>query len=265
MRGLLLKLLKLALIAGVLALALTPVVREQLRLRQMAGAVEDYRRAVEAAGPSGLEAMLDQARTVAPENAALVDPYGEQMATEPSEAMLPDLNGMLAVLEIPKLGATLPVWRGNAAQPGARHVAGTGLMVEGTPARCAVTVELIDLSRLTAGDHLRLSALGERVDCEIVQATSVDAASMAWPEGEEDWLALIARDPAAPKDGRIVAIARRTSPQALIARDDTLMATGWSVWLALSGPVAVTGLLLLTLVGGLRRQARRAKVKRMRL
>ena len=261
MRGLLLKLLKLALVAGVLALALTPVARDQLRQRQMAAAVADYRRAVEAAGPTVLSARTGEAR------AALADPFGGQTEPEASDAALPDIcgNGLLGVLEIPKLGATLPVWRDDALQPGARHVAGTGLMVEGTPAGCEIAVELSGLDRLSAGDHLRLSALGERIDCEVVQASPVSAASMAWPEEEGDWLAVVARDAAGPKDSRILAMARRVSPQQLTARDDTHTVTGWISMLALAAPVAVAGLILLALAGGLRRQIRRGRIKRMRL
>ena len=264
MKGLLLKLLKLALIAAVLALVLTPVVRDQLRLRQMAGAVADYRRAVEAAGPVGLPATPDEARATA--QAALADPFGGQVEPEASDAALPDIcgNGLLAVLEIPKLGTTLPVWREDASQPGARHVAGTGLMVEGTPEGCEIAVELAGLNRLSAGDHLRLSALGERVDCEVVQVSSQDAASMAWPEGDGDWLAVVARDPADP-NRRLLAIARRVTSMEMTARDDTRTVTGWISTLALAAPLAVAGLFLLTLAGGLRRQVRRGKVKRMRL
>ncbi len=265
MRRFLLMLLKLALLAGVLALALTPVVKDQLRLRQMAGAVADYRRAVEAAGPAGLAAMPEQFRAADAGAAALADPYGDE-ATEASDAGLPDIcgNGLLAVLEIPKLGATLPVWRDGAAQPGARHMAGTGLMIGDAPSRCGIAVTLSGLDRLSAGDHLRLSALGERVDCEVVQVSREDAASMAWPRDDAGWLALVARDPSDPK-GRLLVLARRVEPQALTARDDTYMAAGWIASLALAAPVALAGLVLLTLAGGLSRWVRRGKVKRMRL
>lgn len=245
MRGLLLKLLKLALVIGALALALTPVTREQARLRRMAGNVEAYRRAVEAMDPSDREAMLAGARA-ATEEAELPDPCG---------------NGMLAVLEIPKLGETLPVWRSDVSEAGARHVAGTGLTVSGASAACALAVDVANLDRLTPGDHLMLRVLDERAACEVVQV----AATAEWPEDSGEWCALVARDPAGAEDGQIVVTARRVSPEQWTARDDTRMASGWVSRLAFAAPVAAAGVILLALIEGLRRSVRRAMIKRMKL
>ena len=249
MKRFLLMLLKLALVIGALALALTPVARERARLRRMADNVEAYRRAVEAMDPSEREAMLAGARAATAE-ADLPDPCG---------------NGMLAVLELPKLGATLPVWRSDVSEAGARHVAGTGLTVAGASATCALAVDVANLDRLSPGDHLTLRVLDERAACQVVRVAATDAAAAQWPEDGGEWCALVARDPAGAEDGQIVVTARRVSPEQLTARDDSRTASVWVSRLAFAAPVAAAGLILLVLIEGLRRSVRRATIKRMKL
>ena len=266
MKRFLLKLLKLALIIGALALVLTPVVREQSRVRRMAGAVAAYERAVAALSPSEREAMLDAARAAGSPDVAPADPFGEAAGGGADEA-LPDPcgDGLLAVLEIPKLGATLPVWRSDAPGTGARHVAGTGLTVSGASAMCVLAVDAADLERLGSGDHMILWVLGERTACEVVRVAATDAAAMEWPENGGEWCALVARDPSNAKDGRLLVTARHVTTAQLTARDDTRMATGWTSLLVFAAPVAAAGLIALALIEALRQCARRARVKRMRL
>ena len=266
MKRFLLKLLKLALIAGALALALTPVAREQCRVRRMAGAAEAYQSAVAALSPSEREAMLDLARAAGSARTAPVDPFGDE-AGGPADEALPDPcgDGLVAVLEIPKLGATLPVWRDGAPGEGARHVAGTGLTVSGAPAACVLAVDVAHLDRLSPGDQLILWVIGERTACEVVRVAASDAAAMAWPEDGGEWCALVARDPANAADGRLLVTARHVSPLEVTARDDTRVATGWGSLLAFAAPPAAVGLIALVLIEALRQCVRRARIKRMRL
>lgn len=265
MKRFLLKLLKLALIIGALALVLMPVAREQCRLRRMAENVEAYRRAVATLDPAGREAMLDAARAAGSAHGAPVDPFGDEAGDSADEA-LPDPcgNGLVCVLEIPKLGATLPVWRAGAAGEGARHVAGTGLTVSGAPAACVLAVDVANLDRLSPGDQLILRVVGERTACEVVKVAAYEAAAMAWPEDGE-WCVLVARDPANAAGGRLLVTARQVSPLEVKARDDSRTVTGWSSLLAFAAPLAAVGLIALALFEGLRQWVRRARIKRMRL
>lgn len=266
MKRFLLKLLKLALIIGALTLVLMPVVREQSRVRSMAEAVAAYGRAVAAMSPSEREAMLDEARDVGSPDVAPVDPFGDAAGGAAEEA-LPDPcgDGLLAVLEIPKLGATLPVWRSDAPEAGARHVAGTGLTVSGASATCVLAVEAAGLDRLSMGDHLILWVLGERTACEVVRVAATDAAAMEWPRDDGEWCALVARDPVNAPDGRLLVTARHVPAAQLTARDDTRAATGWTSLLAFAAPVVAVGLIVLVLIEGLRQCVRHARIKRMKL
>ena len=244
MRRFLLGLVKIALFVALLALALVPLARDQIRRHRMDAAVDRF--------------LDSQARG------------GE-------EGLLP-----VALVEIPKLGETLPVWEGEqeAAEPGgakgaarlldslsrwlgltgpvdgARLTEWVGLP-GGEAARCAAEVDLSGLNRLAPGDYLTLrTATGEAV-YEIAQ-TAVGGNELAWPVNAGGWFAL-------ERNGRRVVQARRVSRRTMVARDDSSTVPGWLSGLVYMIPVVGVGLILLNGFEALRRGLKRWKLSRMRL
>ena len=114
MKRYLLGLLALVLVVAGLALALAPVIGSQYRLARDAKAVSEYRRAVDELDTLACGTRLAQARQVNEGLADVAPPdafeagfaWGDDAGAEPLDVTG---SGVIAVLEIPKLGVTLPV------------------------------------------------------------------------------------------------------------------------------------------------------------
>lgn len=283
MKRLLLGLVVFALVAGAIALLLAPAAGNQYRLWRDAKTVEDYRRAVAELDTLACGTILAQAQAYndALREIALPDAFDEagQWGDDPGAALL-DItdSGVIAVLEIPKMGVTLPVYRGlsqAALERGVVHVEGTSLPIGGAGTHCALAgegggrfaKELDGLNRLIAGDCFTLETLQDTLTYEVegLETVTPDALAGGAVDPEADACTLVT---AIERDGeplRLLVRARRVSRRVTLLDDDTQLLPGWAARMILAAPVVLAGLILLALIDALHGAARRRRLKRMRL
>ncbi len=266
MKRFLLTLLGFALIAGALALALRPVAVEQLHLRKVARAVSDYRETAEALD------TLERGTRLALARGSGGAPAGNASG-EALDAL--DLNGdgAVAILSIPKLGATVPIYRADVEDTLELGVScRAGLPVGGEGARCALygaqEGRFARLDRLIPGDCFYIEAIQDTLIYEVTQV--LDAGDEPFDAGTQDGTgdlcALVAVAPAEEEDVhtlivRASRVSRRDAPLA----DDTLPLPDWAARGVLALPALVVGLIILTVIEALRRGAQRRKIKRTRI
>ena len=280
MKRFFLGLLALALVAAIVALALAPTVGNQYRLWRDAKAVSEYRRAAGeldalASGMRLAEAQRENARL---HEIALADAFGADYAWGEDAGAEPlDLtgSGVIAVLQIPKLGVTLPVVRGfskNALARGVVHLEGTSLPVGGEGTHCVLAGQgggrfagLLDgLDRLMPGDCFYVQVLQDTMVYEVEAVETLTPSELEpFPaDGKADACTLVS----APNEGeRLLVHAGRVSWRQLPPEDDTQLLPAWAARLIFAAPLALAGLILLALIEGLRRAAGRRRVKRMKL
>lgn len=282
MKRFVLGLLVFALVAGIVALALTPAAVNQYRLWRDARSIGDYRRAVNALDTLARGTLLAEARRYNEglEEIALRDAFAQTAYAEDAGADILDVSGsgVIAVLEIPKLGMTLPVYRGvsqRALARGAVHLEGTSLPVGGEGTHCVLAGQgggrfagLFDgLDRLIPGDCFYVQALQDTLIYEVAQIDAVAPEALeAQPiDGEADLCTLMTAITQDGDERRLLVRARRIGRQETPLEDDTQVLPGWAARLIFAAPVALAGLILLALVEGLRRAVGRRRLKRMRL
>lgn len=279
MKRFLLGLLAFAVIAGGIVFLVTPMVGDQYRLWRDANAVSDYRRAVVELDTLACGTLLAQARNTneALREIALRDVFDSEEETEDPDAEPLDVtgHGVIAVLEIPKLGTTLPVYRGlsqNVLARGAAHLAGTSLPVGGEGTHSVMvgqgggrfTDVQNGLDRLIAGDCFYVQALQDTLVYEVFEVEMIaPSALQAEPlDAEADLCTLMT---ATGEDERLLVRARRIARRETPLDDDTQLLPGWAARLIFAAPIALAGLVVLALIEGLRRAVRRRKLKKMEL
>ena len=283
MRRFLMGLLAFALVLCALA-ALTPTALRQYRIWHGARSADGYRAAADALDTLECGRMLAgaQAYNAALPRSALSDPFSGAGAEQADAEYLSQLdlcgNGVMAVLELPKLGETLPVYHGagiGALETGAGHLAGTSLPVGGEGALCALAARrgglvagpFAGLDRLIPGDCFYIRTLQDRLAYEVRQVLTLAPEELAgWSGGEyADACVLITTAPYGADTHRLVVCGARVARRAAQLQDDTQALPGWAARLVFTAPVAAAGLILLTLVEAVRRAVRRHRLKRVRL
>lgn len=282
MKRILLGLLAFVLVVGALVFALAPAAAKQYRLWRDAKAVEDYRNAVDALDTLECGKLLTQARdyNATLRRAELWDAFSEADADGDAESEVLDMDdrGVIAVLEIPKLGVTLPVYRGNsqaALERGAVHLSGTSLPVGGAGTHCVLAGQgggrfsdpLNGLNRLIDGDCFTVETLQDALTYEVQSLEAV------WPEAlesepidpEADDCTLMTSISEDGKPLRLLVRARRVAKRSVPLDDDTQLLPGWAARMIFAAPIVLAGLVLLALIEWLRRASKRRKLKRMRL
>ena len=285
MKRILLTLLTVALVAALAVFGVVPVVVRQARLRDNARVVSGYRAATDALSPSECGAMLAQ---VAEHNRALdgsawSDPYAPaagEPATEgePYGALLdPAGDGTMAILTLPKLGATLAVRHGGESGDGTARVAHAPLSrlpSRGTNGPCVVYAvpercydPFAGLDRLIAGDCFFLRVLQDTATYEVFQVASLSPQALTELRSAEgdDECALVAAAAAGSGDKRLVVRGRRVPRMSATPRDDSRALASGLPELIFAAPVAVAGLALLAIIEFFRRAFRRHRRRRMKL
>ena len=283
MKRLILGLLVAALVIGVIYLALLPAADNQFRLWRDARAVGSYREAVAALDTLACGELLARAReqNAGLEEIALRDtfspdyPWGEDVG---AEALDVTGHGVIAVLELPKLGVTLPVYRGASAEKQARaavHLEGTSLPVGGAGTHCVLAGQgggqlsnpIDGLERLIPGDLFTLRTLQDTLAYEVEAVETLPPGSLEpfRPDAEADGCTLVTTVALDGEDMRILVRAKRVSRRSVPLDDDTQTLPGWAATLIFAAPLALAGLLLIALVELLRRLACRQRIRRMKL
>ncbi len=283
MKRALLGLLAAALVIGAIALALVPTAGKQYRLWREARAAEEYRDAADALDTLACGERMAQARAANAEltEIALRDAWDESDSPgDDAGAAVLDIagNGVIAVLELPKLGLILPVYRDNTPGALARsvaHLEGTSLPVGGDGAHCVLAGQgdgrlsspIDGLERLIPGDLFTLHTLRQTLTYEVedLEISAPQALEPQAVDGEADVCTLMTAVTLDGEDARLWVRAKRVRRRSIPLEDDTQVLPGWAARLILAAPLALAGWLALALVEGLRRAADRRKRKRMKL
>lgn len=275
-------LLSIALVAALAAFFAVPAAIRQIRLRENAQAASGYRAATDGLSPQDCDAMLAQAKDY---NRALdsdpwTDPYapGETDPAQADEAdsyeslLNPTDDGVMAVLEAPKLGVTLAVYHGGEANVARlAHAQNSRLPAGGESGPCVLyaTTEryfkpLSNLERLTPGDCFFLRVVQDTATYEVFQVATLSpqALSELKTRKADDECALVARTEAGD---RLVVRGRRVPRQSVKPVDDSMALPGGVPELMLAAPVAAAGLALLAVVELFRRTIRRIRRRHMKL
>lgn len=279
MKRFLLTLLIVALVAALAVLVLAPVAVRQTRLSENAKVVNGYRDAVNRLEPEDCDALLAQAQEYNRSlgGAGWTDPYAPGSGAGGGEAYAALLNpsgdGVMAVLEVPKLGMSMAVYHGGEADASTArvaHVPGSRLPSEGTDGPCLLHATrdrffnpFAGLDRLIIGDCFFLRVMQQTQTYEVFQvarATPEELEAFQSAEGEEE-CALVAE----VGGMRLVVRGRRVSRQSVKPADDSRPLPGGVPELILAAPVAAVGLILLAVVEWVRRMARRGMRRRMKL
>jgi len=261
-----------AVLAAALAVGLLgPPAMRQLRLRRDERVAEHYRQASRRLSLLELGTMLAEARAYDEAR----EPFRWEAADRaPDEAygqlLDPAGSGAMAVLEIPKLGLTAPVWHGSGSAPQARveHLPASSLPVGSPGGMCVLRAPRIprlyepfsDLDRLMPGDCFTLRALQDTLTYEVARLSDEPPAPQE--EEEADWCVLTAPG---REGGALYLIARRIAREDALPVDDTRALPGWAQNLILALPAALVGLALLALIEGPRRALLRHRRRRMKL
>lgn len=282
MKRFLLTLLSIALVAALAAFFAVPAAIRQIRLRENAQAASGYRAATDGLSPQDCDAMLAQAKDY---NRALdsdpwTDPYapGETDPAQADEAdsyeslLNPTGDGVMAVLEAPKLGVTLAVYHGGEANVARlAHAQNSRLPAGGESGPCVLyaTTEryfkpLSNLERLTPGDCFFLRVVQDTATYEVFQVATLSpqALSELKTRKADDECALVARTEAGD---RLVVRGRRVPRQSVKPVDDSMALPGGVPELMLAAPVAAAGLALLAVIELFRRTIRRIRRRHMKL
>lgn len=277
MKRFLLTLLSIALVAALAVFLVVPVAVRQIRLRQNALAASGYRAATDALSPSDCDTMRSEAQAFnrALDSAPWTDPYSSAQADagDSYESLLnPTGDGVMAVMEAPKLGVSLAVYHGGGAEigrmahaPGSRLPSGN----EGGPCVLYATSErffdpLAGLDRLMPGDCFFLRVLQDTATYEVFQVATLSPQALSQietGEGDEE-CALVAQTGA---DDRLVVRGRRVPRQSVRPIDDSMALPSGVPELMLAAPIAASGLVLLMIVEFFRRAIRRLRRRHMKL
>lgn len=264
---------------AMLAAALTPVALRQYRLWRDDRLAAAYLDAAASLDPAALERSLEEAGAYnrALGDAGVPDPFapGAGGSAGLSCAALPDPTGggVLAVLEIPKLGESLPVFHGADAGSmalGAGHLEGTALPMAGSTATCALAAQrgtlgsgpFARLDRLIPGDRFAVRGPRDVQDYEVVRTVEATGSDLADWRAEEAGACLLMTTARGSQDRRLLVVGRRVNPGESVPGDGTRALPLWAAGLGLAAPLAAAGLALLGLVEGLRRVVRRRRLKR---
>ena len=280
MKRFLLTLLTVALVAALAVFVVAPAAVRQRRLWENGKAVAGYLDCVNGLSAPDCEAMLAQAQehNRALDSAPWADPYAPEAGPADEggsyAALLnPAGNGVMAVLDMPKLGVSLPVYHGGeSAIPGRVEQAPLSWLPSGdTEGPCVLRAgherffdPFADLDRLMVGDCFFLRVLQETATYEVFQVAMLSPGALAGLEGIEygDECALVAQTAAG--DRRVVR-GRRVPRQSVKPTDDSRPLPGGVPELIFAAPIAAAGLALLAIVEVFRRAVQRHRRRRTKL
>lgn len=258
-----------------IAMLLYPTISDQYSQYVNNRRILSYNREIEVVDPVDNAEMMAAAHAYndAIRNTEIRDAFNEAAAETSAEyrALLnPNGDGVMGVIEIPKIGIRLPIYHGTddaGLARGAGHMEGTSLPVGGENTHCGIAGHrglpsaklFTDLDRMERGDVIYLNVLGEllvyQVDLiSVVLPYELDYMSVI--EGG-DYLTLVTCTPYGVNTHRLLVRGRRAGPDelvdALALGDGVERATDLQGALVCGLPVAAIGLVLMLLIRPRRR------------
>ena len=258
-----------------IAMLLYPTVSDQYTQFLNNRRILSYSREVQRTDPEANREMLDAARAY---NESLreieIRDAFDAAAQEPSQEYRALLNpagdGIMGIIEIPRIGVRLPIYHGTEDEGltrGTGHMEGTSLPVGGEATHCGIAGHrglpsarlFSDLDQMVRGDVIYLSVLGELLVYQVDQISVVlphELDYMSIIEGG-DYLTLVTCTPYGVNSHRLLVRGKRARLEDLmdtLARTDGVeKASDWQGALVCAAPVAMVGLLLMLLIRPKRR------------
>ncbi|MBQ6373907.1 MAG: class C sortase [Clostridia bacterium] len=258
-----------------IAMLLYPTVSDQYTQYLNARRIYSYVHTTEAIAPEDYRHMLADARAY---NARLVDIEirdafsGEafESSDEYMSLLDPAGDGIMGVVEIPKIGVRLPIHHGTGTdvlRQGVGHMEGTSLPVGGEGTHCGMSGHrglpsarlFTDLDQLVVGDLFYIIVLDELLVYQVDSIMVVlphELDYLAVQPGE-DLCTLVTCTPYGVNTHRLLVRGRRValeSVSGLLMLDDSVAdVADWNSVLICAAPAALTGLLLMLLIRPKRR------------
>ncbi|MBR2697652.1 MAG: class C sortase [Clostridia bacterium] len=253
-----------------IAMLLYPTVSDQYSQFLNNRRILSYTRQVEAVDPTAGTEMMAAARAYNEviRNTDIKDAF-DAAATESSaeyQSLLnPNGDGIMGIIEIPRIGVRLPVYHGTGdvgLSQGAGHMEGTSLPVGGENTHCGIaghrglpSAKLFsDLDQIQRGDVIYLNVLGELLVYQVDQISVVLPHEMEYMSIIEggDYLTLVTCTPYGVNSHRLLVRGVRSNLEDLVdvlALGDSAERTpDWQGALVCAAPVFAVGLLLMLLI-----------------
>jgi len=267
------KIINILLVIVVLSAAgllLYPTVSDQISQYQSARRIYTYNRAAEAIAPEDHRDMIEAARAY---NASLTplalrdvfSESGPDASGEYERLLDPAGDGVMGVIEIPKIGVRLPIYHGTGdfgLERGVGHMVGTSLPVGGEGTHCGLAGHrglpsarlFTDLDQIESGDLFYINVLGELLAYQVDRISVVLPHELEYLEvvDGEDYVTLITCTPYGVNTHRLLVRGSRVNLEDI----SELLATGdsvedlpvWKGMLICAAPVALAGLLLMLVI-----------------
>ena len=253
-----------------IAMLLYPTVSDQYSQFLNNRRILSYTRQVESVDSADAAEMMAAARAYNEviRNTDIKDAF-DAAATESSaeyQSLLnPNGDGIMGIIEIPKIGVRLPVYHGTGdvgLSQGAGHMEGTSLPVGGENTHCGIaghrglpSAKLFsDLDQIQRGDVIYLNVLGELLVYQVDQISVVLPHEMEYMSIIEggDYLTLVTCTPYGVNSHRLLVRGVRSNLEDLVdvlALGDSAERTpDWQGALVCAAPVFAVGLLMMMLI-----------------
>lgn len=253
-----------------IAMLLYPTISDQYSQYVNNRRILSYNREIEQTDPAQNAQMLAAARAYneSKRDIEIRDAFNEAAVESSPEyqALLdPNGDGIMGIIEIPKIGVRLPIFHSTAdagLTRGAGHMEGTSLPVGGVDTHCGIaghrglpSAKLFsDLDQMQRGDVVYINVLGELLVYQVDLISVVlphELDYMAIIEGG-DYLTLVTCTPYGVNSHRLLVRAKRAYLEDLVdtlaLTDNVEKALDWQGALVCAAPVAAVGLLLMLLI-----------------
>lgn len=253
-----------------IAMLLYPTVSDQYNLFLNNRRILSYTRQVDTVDSSANAEMLEAARAYNDlmRNTKVKDAFDAAAAESSAEyqsLLNPNGDGIMGIIEIPRIGVRLPVFHGTGEvglSQGAGHMEGTSLPVGGESTHCGIaghrglpSAKLFsDLDQMQRGDVIYLNVLGELMVYQVDQISVVlphETDYMSIIEGG-DYLTLVTCTPYGVNSHRLLVRGKRADLEDLVdvlAFGDSAEKTpDWQGALVCAAPAIAVGLLLMLLI-----------------
>ena len=253
-----------------IAMLLYPTVSDQYSQFLNNRRILSYTRQVDAVDPTAGTEMMAAARAYNEEirNTDIKDAFDAAATNSSAEyqsLLNPNGDGIMGIIEIPKIGVRLPVYHGTGdvgLSQGAGHMEGTSLPVGGESTHCGIaghrglpSAKLFsDLDQIQRGDVIYLNVLGELLVYQVDQISVVLPHEMEYMSIIEggDYLTLVTCTPYGVNSHRLLVRGVRSNLEDLVdvlALGDSAERTpDWQGALVCAAPVFAVGLLLMLLI-----------------
>lgn len=252
-----------------ISLLLYPTVSDYWNARHQTRAIVSYSEEVDALGEAKKEELLEAAREY---NQKLYESgthwtLSEEEQKEYDSLLNMSSDGIMGYVSIPKIGVTLPIYHGTAAnvlQKGAGHLEGSSLPVGGenthavlSSHRGLVSAKLFtDLDELQNGDTFTITVLNETLTYEvdqilIVLPTELDELTV---EEGKDYCTLVTCTPYGVNTHRLLVRGHRIEASEVVVSGDALQLESSVIAPLVAVPILVVLLILLFISTKKRRQ-----------